>query len=283
MTTILQDVLASAARRLADAGIDTPLLDAQSIMASVLGCSRLDLIAHPNRELTEPQSEEFLSMLNRREARFPLAYLIGKREFHGLEIDVTPDVLVPRPETETLIDVCVVSLWGGRTTVVDVGTGSGAIAIALARNLPDARVYAIDNSAAALKVARANVEKHQLSDRVTVLQGDLLRPLRNAGVAFDAIVGNPPYVPTAEIENLQPEIRLYEPRSALDGGADGLDVYRRLLPDALPLLDEGGFVAVEVGLGQADAVRSIAVGCGYHTIETARDLAGIERVVVVCK
>ena len=283
MSTRLQDLLSNAARRLADAGIDTPLLDAQSIAASVLICSRLDLIAHPERELSEPQLGSFMSLIAQREARYPLAYLTGSREFHGLRIDVTPDALIPRPETETLVEECAKRLSGRLAVIADVGTGSGAIAVALAVSLPDARVYAIDNSAAALKVARANVEKHQLSDRVIVLEGDLLGALRGVDVRLDAVVSNPPYIPSGEIENLQPEIRLYEPRAALDGGTDGLDVYRRLLPDALPLLKENGFVAVEVGLGQADAVRNIAVGCGYHTIETARDLAGIERVVVACK
>lgn len=276
-------LLKDAVRRLADAGIDTPLLDAQSIMASVLGCSRLAVIAHPNRELSPADLDRFLSMIGKREARFPLAYLTGKREFYGLEIEVTPDVLVPRPETETLVDECIKRLAERAALIADIGIGSGAIAIALAASLPQARVYATDNSAKALKVARANIEKHQLSDRVVVMDGDLLCPLRNAGVVLDAVVSNPPYIPSAEIETLQPEIRLYEPRAALDGGMDGLDMYRRLLPDALPLLSERGFVAVEVGAGQADCVRNIAAECGYRNIETARDPAGIERVVVACK
>jgi len=281
MRVISRELLQNAARRLAEAGVETPLLDAQLLLAHVLHCSRLDLIAHPERSLTEAELREFNVVLGRRSAREPLAYILGHKEFYGLEIDVAPGVLIPRPETELLVEECTRRLTRSSPVIADIGTGSGAVAVALAASIPSAAVYATELSPAALEVARRNVEKHDLSGRVTLVRGDLVEPL--AGMSFDAIVSNPPYIPTGEIESLQPEIRLHEPIEALDGGPDGLGVYRRLIPAAKPLLLEGGFLAVEVGSGQAGAVGGIAQGAGYGEIVIARDLAGIERVVVACR
>lgn len=273
------DELKLAFERLKDAGVDTPLLDAQVMMARALGRSRLDVIAHPEYVLDDAQRSEFLSMLERRAARCPLAYIVGTREFFGLEIGVGPGVLVPRPETELLVEECLRRVGGESPVIADVGTGSGAIAVALATGLPAARVYATEISPPALEVARANVEKHSLAERVSVLEGDMLAPLAGLGIRFDAIVSNPPYIPSDEIPRLQPEVAVYEPVEALDGGRDGLDAYRRLFPEAVELLREGGFVAVEVGAGQAGGVRRIAESVGCARVETARDLAGIERVI----
>lgn len=275
------DEVRKAARRLADAGVDSPLLDAQLLMAMVLSSSRLGVIAHPERELSEEQLEEFRPLLDRRSSRHPLAYILGHREFYGIEFDVAPGVLVPRPETEVLVEECLKRLSGiPEPAIADIGAGSGAIAVALALNLPNARIYTTEISQSALKVARANVEKHDLSDRVTVLEGDLLEPLKPLGVLFDAIVSNPPYIPSGEIDSLQPEVSQFEPREALDGGPDGLDAYRRLLPDAIPLLNESGFAAVEVGAGEAGLVRDLTLGAGCRRAEIIPDLAGIERVVI---
>jgi len=294
--TVQSAIVDHAAARLAQAGIDSPLLEAQLLMAHALGCSRLDVIAHPDRALTEDESGAFEAMLRRRLAREPLAYILGRREFYGIEIDVPPGVLVPRPETELLVEQAkhfiekrldrlgVVSQdnpQNARALIADIGTGSGAVAIALAVAVPFAVVYATDCSPAAVRAARSNVEKHGLTGRATCLQGDLLQPL--AGLSFDVIVSNPPYVPSAKIADLQPEIRLYEPLEALDGGEDGLAIYRRLIPEAGTYLRKDGFLAVEVGLGQAEAVCGIARAAGYKLVETARDLAGIERVVVAHK
>lgn len=257
-------------------------------------------------------------MLQSRASRYPLAYILGSKEFYGLQIEVTPNVLIPRPETEILVDE-VLKRVGPAARIVDVGTGSGAIAVALAVSLPDARVLAIDSSEGALKVAQANAQKYGVADRVNTVQGDLLEPLLSAGPGhhihvgpghdvpahkwdavvsnrvgpghpenhvgpghhvpahkWDAVVSNPPYIPTDEIDSLQPEVR-YEPREALDGGPDGLDAYRRLLPQTGRL---ARLVAVEIGAGECEAVVQIARDAGWDRIEIVRDLAGIERVVL---
>ena len=282
------DEIAYGVVRLSEAGVESPALDARLLMAEALGCSRLDVIAHTERVLTDSEHNRFRAMLEKRASRFPLAYILGHKEFFGIDLAVTPDVLIPRPETEVLVEECLQRLRQANyvlcpmpfvPTIADIGVGSGAIAVAVAKNLHSVKVYTTEICHAAAKVAGANIEKHQLTDRVILIQGDMLEPLAELGLEFDAILSNPPYIPSGDIANLEPEVRC-EPVGALDGGPDGLDAYRRLLPQALPLLREMGFVAVEIGAGQSDAVREIAIQAGYHRIEFARDLAGIERVVV---
>ena len=280
MDGTVPDNLQRAIGLLRAANVETPLLDAQLLIALALNCSRLDVIAHPEREMTADESSAFHEMLQRRAGREPLAHILGFREFHGLEIAVTSDVLVPRPETEMLVEEVVSRLRGRSCAIAEVGAGSGAISVALAVEMPAAAIYATEISGPAAKVARANSEKHHVSAKVTILVGDMLEPVAALGLAFDAVVSNPPYIPSGEIDCLEPEVRDYEPRQALDGGPDGLAAYRRLFPDSLGVLRGGGFVAVEVGMGQAQAVREIAANAGFGKLETARDLAGIERVVV---
>lgn len=250
------------------------------MMARAVGGSRLDAITHPERVLPDEALAGFRSMLDRRLARCPLAYILGHREFYGLEIDVRPGVLVPRPETEVLVEECLKRLERESPLIADIGAGSGAIGVSLAGSLPCARVYTTEISPTAVEVARANIEKHSLSDRVILLEGDMLQPLFGLSLEFDAVVSNPPYISSGEFDSLQPEVSLYEPREALDGGPDGLDAYRRILPDSLRLLADDGFTAVEVGAGQSDAVREMAGSAGYRDTEVALDLAGIERVVI---
>ena len=244
-------------------------------MALALGCPRLQVISHPERNLSDAEHALFESMVDRRASRYPLAYIIGEKEFFGLTLSVSPAVLIPRPETEILVEECVKRLRPD-AVIADIGTGSGAIAVALGVGMPAAWIYATDSSEEALKVARANVEKHGLADRVCIVRGDLLEPLNEAGLEFDAIVSNPPYIPTGAIESLEPEVR-QEPFQALDGGTDGLDAYRRLFPQAARLAQ---MVAVEIGIEQAGPVTEIARGAGWRQIEIIRDLAGIERVVI---
>ncbi|MHB9036810.1 MAG: peptide chain release factor N(5)-glutamine methyltransferase [Armatimonadota bacterium] len=277
--------LKTAVERLGQVGIESPLLESQLLMAKALGCGRGDIIAHPERSLSDSERDMFLSLVDKRASHHPLAYILGHREFYGLDIEVSPGVLIPRQETEILVESIISRLnaLAFEPIIADIGTGSGAIAIAIAASMPSAKIYATEISPEALKVARRNIENHLLSDRLTLLEGDMLDPLKNLGIEFDAIVSNPPYIPSAEIETLQPEVAVYEPRGALDGGPDGLDAYRRLFPDALGLLRESGFVAVEVGMGEADAVKEIARAAGYREIDIIRDFAGIERVVVACR
>ncbi len=267
------DELNCAIERLRNSGVESPQLDSQLMMAHALECSRLDLISHPERELTAAQLESFRSMLDRRARRYPLAYIIGKKEFYGLLFDVTPEVLIPRPETEILVEECI-KRAGDAPKIADVGTGSGAIAVTIAVNLPNARVWATDASESALNVALANAQKHAVTDRVSITRGDLLEPL--ADFKFDMIVSNPPYIPSGDIDSLQIEVQ-FEPREALDGGVDGLDAYRRLLTQAIGI---ARIVALEIGAGQAESVVRIAEDAGWGCVAVVNDLSGIERVVL---
>ena len=278
----LDDILKASIKQLKDAGVDTPQLDAQLMMARALGRSRLDVITHPEIVPTDLQSADFQSMLERRISRCPLAYILGVKEFFCIELDIEPGVLVPRPETEVLVEECI-KRTNPASIIADVGAGSGAIAVALAVNLPEAKIYTTDVSPTALKVAHANVEKQHLADRVYVVAGNLLDPLIEMNMRFDVVVSNPPYIPTGVIETLEPEVRLYEPKEALDGGADGLDVYRKLFPQSVQCLNNKGFIAVEIGAGQAAQVSNIAKDAGLRSIEVVPDLAGIERIVIARK
>ncbi len=222
------------------------------------------------------------ALLARRTGREPLQYLLGTQEFCGLEFEVEPGVLIPRPETEGLVEAVSRLASGERPVIADIGTGSGCIAVSLARRLPQAALYATDCSAAALRVARRNAERHGVAARIAWLEGDLLEPLRARGLSglVNVLVSNPPYIAEREWEALQPEVRLFEPRVALAGGEDGLAIYRRLVRDAADLLYEGGWLIVEVGQGQADPVRRLIEDTGrYGAMEIRPDQAGIERVV----
>jgi release factor glutamine methyltransferase len=270
-------LITQAAESLRASGVDSPQLDAEVMLARVLGRIRLDVITHPEIELSEAQERAFRAMAEKRSQRYPLAYLLGYREFYGLRIEVEEGVLVPRQETEVLVEEVVRRVGRRPVRIADVGVGSGAIAVALAVALPEAHIVGAEISPAALQVARRNVANHHLTDRVTLVEGDLLEPLQGQ---FDAVVSNPPYIPSDDIAGLQPEVAKWEPREALDGGPDGLDVIRRLLPGARELLKPDGFVALEIGIGQANGVSRIAGSAGYSRVDVANDLAGIQRVVV---
>ncbi|HEY4743672.1 MAG TPA: peptide chain release factor N(5)-glutamine methyltransferase, partial [Desulfuromonadaceae bacterium] len=227
-----------------------------------------------DRPLSEPELAAYRAMVARRAKREPLQHILGSQEFFGLEFEVTPDVLIPRHDTETLVTEALGRMPGARS-VLDIGAGSGCIAVALAKQLPEATVVAVDISSAALAVARRNAEKHGVS--IEFLAGSLLEPV--AGRRFDLVVSNPPYIPTGDIAGLEPEVRDHEPRGALDGGADGLDAYRILVPAARACLNPGGWLLVEMGICQADAVAALFRQSGFGEIHTARDAGAIERVV----
>ena len=274
MWTILR-VLQWTEQRFTERGLASPRLDAQLLLAKVLERDRVYLYTHFDQPLGPDELARYRGLIQRRLAGEPVAYLVGKKEFRSLELAVDARVLVPRPDTETLVDVALALLpEGGR--VVDVGTGSGAIALALKKERPDAEVLAVDRSPDAAAVARANAERLGLA--VEVLEGDLLAPV-GARAPLALVVSNPPYIASAEIATLAPEVRK-EPLAALDGGADGLAVIRRLVQEAPPLLGAGGAVALEVGAGQATAVVGLFAADGrYAPATVTRDLAGIERVV----
>jgi release factor glutamine methyltransferase len=271
--TILR-VLTWTQGRFAERGLATPRLDAEVLLASVLGRDRVGLYTHFDQPLDAGELARFRELIKRRLAGEPVAYLVGRKEFRSLELAVDARVLVPRPETETLIDV-VLALAPPPARVVDVGTGSGAIALALKQALPAAEVLAVDRSPDAAAVARANAERLGLA--VEVVEGDLLEPVR-ARAPFDLVAANLPYIPSGEIPSLAPEVRR-EPMLALDGGADGLALIRRLIADAAPLLAPGGALVMELGAGQAPSVAALLAAASYVDVARARDLAGVERVI----
>jgi release factor glutamine methyltransferase len=272
--TTINHLIAQGTQSLQQAGVDTPRLDAELLLADLLGVGRAYLYAHPEEEVPVDILHQWQSRLERRVRREPLAYILGKAGFYGLEFTVTPDVLVPRPETEVLVRAV---LARQPTTVADIGTGSGCIAVAVAVNLPQARVWATDISEVALRVARENAERHGVAERIHFLQGDLLQPLE--GMRFDVIASNPPYVAESERLSLQPEVREWEPAQALFVQGDPLHFHRRLAAEAHFHLHGGGWLMMEVGMGQAEAVAALLEEAGYRQVRILDDLAGIGRVV----
>jgi release factor glutamine methyltransferase len=251
---------------LSSSGIDPR--EARLLLAAASGFSEASVLAHPERELPAQVQDEFLKMTARRAAGEPVAYILGHKEFYGLELAVTPAVLIPRPETELLVDL---ALTRQPASVVDVGTGSGAIALAIKRHLPAARVVATDASAAALEVAKRNAARYALE--IELRHGRWFEPL--AGERFEAIISNPPYVVVDDphLEGLQ-----FEPRVAIVAGADGLDAFRVLAREAPAHLLPGGWLLLEHGAGQHEAVRALLEAAGLETTESWPDLAGIPRV-----
>ncbi|MDP2743680.1 MAG: peptide chain release factor N(5)-glutamine methyltransferase, partial [Dehalococcoidia bacterium] len=252
------------------------------LLMRVLDASRAYLYAHRDEPVDAEDAEAYKCLLDRRERREPLAYITGVKEFFALDFYVDQRVLIPRPETETLVEECLRLLTQHGTqapVLADIGTGSGAIAVALAHHLPEARVYAADSSTKALQVAFLNCLRHGVQDRVLLLQGNLLEPLPEP---VDVILANLPYVPTSALAALAPEIALYEPRMALDGGSDGLDLIRGLLAQAPRRLRPGGAIMLEIGADQgADVTRAAAAAMLGASARVVKDLAGLDRVVVI--
>jgi release factor glutamine methyltransferase len=277
----VHQALRQARSTLAAAGCDTAELDADVLLAHVLQCSRAWLYAHPQDRLTAEQTAAYRSLVERRASRQPVAYLLGHKEFFGLDFLVTPDVLIPRPETEQLVELALqlAPAPTARLLAADIGTGSGAIAVSLARHLPRARILASDISAAALAVARQNAVRHSVGERVLCVQADLLPACAGA---FQLIVANLPYLSPADLRRAAPEVTDWEPRLALDGGADGLAVVRRLLARAVISLRTDGALLMEIGADQGTAVLELARRHFPHAaVEIARDLAHLERILVV--
>jgi release factor glutamine methyltransferase len=274
----LAEALAETAHLLADAGLDSPRLEAEILVREAAGLTRERLLSHPELPLSPEARAKLEVFLARRVSREPLPYLLGHAEFYSLTFRVTPAVISPRPETEILVEEVVKRAREiGARLLVDVGTGSGAIAVVLARELPEARVVAVDVSPEALRLTRENCARHGVAERVWTLCGDLLSALR---VEAGAIVANLPYVESDVLLGLQPEVRDFEPRGALDGGYDGLEVIRRLSAQLSSHLSPIGFAALEVGAGQAGEVAKLLVAGGLGRSEVIPDYAGIERVVI---
>jgi release factor glutamine methyltransferase len=251
--------------------------DAEALLLHVVRRERAALLARWKEVLAKEEAVLYAALIVRRAAGEPLQYILGETEFYGLTFKVTPDVLIPRPETEHLVEK-VIELAAGYTQpcIVDMGTGSGAISVALARALPDAQITAIDVSPSALAIAGENARRNAASERIRFLQGRLLAPV--AAELFDIVVSNPPYVPASERASLDVEVRDYEPGLALFAGEDGLDVIRHLIPDAFATLAHGGRLALEFGFGQVQAVSTLLRESGFEDIEIVPDLQGIPRV-----
>jgi release factor glutamine methyltransferase len=256
-------------------GVDAPRLTAELLLAHALGCDRVRLYLDFDKPLGDPELGRYRELVRRRAAGEPTAYLTGTREFFGHRLAVDPRVLIPRPETELLAELALELLPEGGAAL-DLGTGSGALAIALALGRPGARVTAVDLSPGALEVARANAEA--LGAAVTFLAGDLYQPLP-ADARFQVIVSNPPYVPSGELPGLQREVRR-EPLLALDGGADGLDLLRRVVAGAPARLEAGGALLVEMHESHLEALPALCRAAGFATAEARRDLAGLPRLTL---
>lgn len=261
-------------------GLETPRLDAEVILAHALGTSRVMLYARFDQPLQPEELAKIRSLVARRARREPIAYLTQEREIYSMAFEVSPAVLIPRPDTETLIEACLAGLTGVEAPrIVDVGTGSGCIALVLAKNLPSADVTGIDVSPEALTVASRNRERHGLTDRVQLIEGDLLTSAPETLRGLDLIVANLPYIASGQISTLMRDVRDFEPHLALDGGNDGLDLIRRLVPEALERLRPGGFLALEIGWDQRVRVETILSEAGYADVQSLVDPGGQDRVV----
>lgn len=278
--------LRSAVERLTFAGIDSPRLDAEVLLADCLGLSRAQLLVAGDLPMDSQLARRYGSLVARRLQREPVAYLTGKQEFWSLDFTVTPDVLIPRPDSERLVEVglrCAAQIPStSALKIADLCTGSGALAVSLATELPSAQFFATDVSPAALQVARANAAAHQVAQRTQFFAGDLFDALASrADLRFDLIVSNPPYVRRADITTLAPEVSRWEPPLALDGGADGLDFYRRIFDSAPDYLADHGSLLLEIGADMAGQVSAICAATErYREVDVVQDYAGKDRVVV---
>ena len=251
--------------------------DAETLLLHSIGKNRAWLLTHRDEPFAGCRAVGYWSLVERRGRGEPIQYITGECEFYGLPFRVTPDVLIPRPETEHLVEkvIDILPLFL-KPRIVDVGTGSGAIAIALAHECPSARLTATDRSASALDIARENAQRTGFAHRIRFLRGDLLAPV--SGEHFDIIASNPPYIPSNDRESLSVEVRDYEPALALFAGPDGLDVYRRLIPPAFAALVSGGFLLLEIGFTQVRAIETLLRSAGFEAVEFTADLQGIPRV-----
>lgn len=271
-----------ARARLEAAGIPGPVIDARVLVEAACGVTRADIVGDPYRELEAGQVERLDDYLERRIRREPVSHILGRRGFWNIMLGVTPDVLTPRPETEVIVDHALRLFPEGRPfSLLDLGVGSGAILLAILAERPAARGLGVDASEEALAVARDNAAHLGMGGRVALLRGDWTAGLGDAG--FDLVVSNPPYIATDVIETLDPEVRVYEPRLALDGGPDGLNAYRTLAPEILRVLKPGGRFLVEIGFDQRVAVEALFRQAGALEVETLPDLSTHDRVVTGVK
>ncbi len=277
MATVAEMLLQGAEHLRSGPHGDRARADAELLLIHVLQKNRAWILAHPDATPSAQQIGKFIELIQRRYSGEPMQYIMGETEFYGLPFTVTPDVLIPRPETEHLVEKALeLAQTFERPRIVDVGTGSGAIAVALAHKLPTAEITATDLSESALQVARNNGKRNAVDHRIRFLRGDLLAPA--SGEQFDLVVSNPPYVPDTDRALISVEVREYEPALALFAGEDGLAVYRRLIPAAYNALVPGGFIALEIGFSQMRAIEELLQAGRFQGISFTPDLQGIPRV-----
>ena len=275
-------VIKQATERLQASARGDARLDAETLLMHVLGRERAYLYAHPELELSCRELNGYNEFLDRRASGEPLQYITGHQEFWGLDLLVTPAVLIPRPETEHSVEAALELLRDIESPrTIDVGTGSGCIALALASELPTAKIDAVDISAEALQIASRNAQRLGLGDRIEFAQSDLLGKYVDLGPTYDMVVSNPPYVGESEAEKLQIEVRQHEPHCALFGGEQGLDIYRRLIPQARQMLKPGGWLVMEIGFSQERAIHELLRE--WREVRSVPDLRGIPRVVIARK
>jgi release factor glutamine methyltransferase len=277
-------LLTEAQADLASRHVGTPRLDAEVLLSHILQTDRTSLYTRLQRPLSAAHKRQFADLITRRKQREPLAYITGSREFWSLEFHVDKHVLIPRPETEIVVHTALRLLHNTALAtpgILDMGTGSGCIGVALATELPQAAVWALDIEDEALALARQNARHHAVDERLTFCQGDLFAPISHLTERFHLIVTNPPYIDRETVDTLQPEVRLWEPQRALDGGQDGLDFYRRLLYDSPNYIRPGGWLVMEIGHDQRDAILQLAQAQCHLSIQNCvQDYAGHDRVVV---
>ena len=277
----LRQALTEAVERLESEGIGSPRRNAETLLMFILDCDRAHLYAHPERELDTDLQARYENAIALRASGYPAQYITGHQEFWGLDLIVTPAVLIPRPETEhvveTALELAHARAWPNGPTLVDVGTGSGAIALAMAKELPQAEVYGLELSVEALEIARANAARLQLDERVRFLQSDVLEE-SPPKPSFDFVLSNPPYVALSEADKVQDVVKKLEPKMAVFAGEHGLDVIRRLIPQAAAVLYPGGYLIFEIGFTMADSVAELLTG--WDEVHAVPDLAGIPRVMV---
>jgi len=273
------EALTRAATRLGEAGVERPQAEARILLEAASGRGRGQIIAFPEHVLTEAQWAAFEAQVGRRCAREPISRILGSREFWSLRFAVGPATLDPRPDSETLVSAVLARLPDreGEISLLDLGTGTGCLLLALLSELPRASGVGVDIDSSALETAKANAEALGLAARTSFQTGDWASGI---SAQFDVIVSNPPYIESAVIAGLAPEVAQYDPRAALDGGADGLSAYRALIPQAAARLNRGGLLALEIGEGQGAAVRAMAADAGFRDPVSADDLAGIERCLL---
>ena len=284
MTITIADAIREGAAIFHDAGLSEARREAGGLLQHVIGRDRTFVLTHPEQQLTKGQLQTFQELIKRRAAGEPLQYLTAQQPFFGLEFEVAPGVLIPRPETELLVELALETIQGTQAPrICDVGTGSGCIAISLLHERKDAHAVAIDISAAAIEIAKRNAVRHRVESRLTFVHANCFSSLSPAEFSFDLIVSNPPYLAEDDFPGLQREVKDHEPREALAGGPDGLDVVRRLLSESDSFLKPGGHLLIEIGFNQASAVQSLIEERKWLGKGIKPDLQGIPRVVVLQK